>query len=86
MVLESHYPGAQGAITRAKEVVGDKRVVSVKSMDDSCAESYPCRGHGGVVITFERQHDKLQLRQRGDWSHHEVLYLRVLSSRTLAGT
>lgn len=40
-------------INEARKKVGNRKVVSASLIDDTCQESYPCCGHGGIKLILE---------------------------------
>ena len=52
-VLNSHYTNAEADLKNCIEKVNGRKVVKMGLMDSTCLECYPCKGHGGVRITYD---------------------------------
>lgn len=51
-ILESHWQDCPEFLGKIEEMVGDRQVVDVSSKANGCKESYPCSGHGGMLISL----------------------------------
>lgn len=51
-ILKSHHDDIIKTVTEVVKRCDTRTVQEVRAISGSCAESYPCRGHGGVFIKF----------------------------------
>lgn len=52
-IISSHYKDYKKLINDVKDKCEGKTIVFIKPMSDRCLESFPCRGHNGVIITID---------------------------------
>jgi hypothetical protein len=52
-ILRSHQDYALADLKKVISIVGRRDVTNVRVQQDNyCLESYPCQGHGGVILEF----------------------------------
>ena len=53
-ILSSWWNISREDIREVRKIIGDGKVESISPIQNEfCMESYPCKGHGGVKITFK---------------------------------
>ena len=52
-MMRNYYPEAFHSLQKIIEMVNNRNVIKVNLANKSCQKTDPCRGHRGVIITFD---------------------------------
>ena len=53
-MLKSHWQYCPALLEHVEALVGNRKVVSARATDENeCMESYPCQGHGDLILSLE---------------------------------